>query len=209
MTIIAGVDDAGRGSVIGPLIISGVNFKDNQIVELKKLGVKDSKVLTPKKRLRLNDEIKRIAIQWNFAELSPSEIDKIVFKGQKFHRLNWLEAVKMAEVIKKLSPDIAYVDASDVNARRFGQQIDKTLPLNVKIVSEHHADIKYVIVSAASILAKVRRDEIISSLWEKYGNFGSGYPSDPKTKKFLLNQVEKGEIPQVVRKSWKTVQRLI
>ena len=207
--LIAGVDDAGRGAVIGPLIIGGVTFQDNHIPKLKSLGVKDSKVLTPRRRVILSQEIKRMAIRWEVVELSPSEVDQIVFEGWKLHRLNWLEAVTMAEVIKRLHPEVAYVDASDVNEERFGQQIKEALPFKVKIISEHYADANYTIVSAASIVAKVYRDEVVARLREKYENFGSGYPSDPKTKQFLLNRVRKGNIPDFVRKSWKTVKRLV
>jgi ribonuclease HII len=207
--LIAGLDDAGRGSVIGPLIIGGVTFQDSEIPKLKSLGVKDSKALTPRRRTILSQEIKSLAARWEIVEISPADIDKIVFRGRKLYRLNWLEAVTMAEVIKKLQPDVAYVDASDVNEERFAQQIREVLPFNVKIVSEHKADSNYAIVSAASIIAKTYRDYAISLLREKYGNFGSGYPNDNLTKQYLIRRIEEGKgIPNFVRKSWKTVKHL-
>lgn len=208
--IIVGVDDAGRGPVIGPLVIAGVAFQDYQIKELQELGVKDSKVLTPRRRSALDREVRRLAVQFEVSDLSPYEVDKTVLEGWKYHRLNWLEAITMAEVIKKLHPEVAYVDASDVDELRFAQQIREVLPFDVRIISEHHADANYVVVGAASIVAKVHRDEAVARLRERYGNFGSGYPSDPKTRQFLLKRIKRGgTVPDFVRRSWKTVKRLM
>lgn len=207
---IAGVDEAGRGPVIGPLIVAGVLLSENQISELRELGVKDSKLLTPKRREVLSQEIKKRAARWEIAELSPSQVDKVVLEGKKYRRLNWLEAQTMANIIEKLRPNIAYVDASDTSEARFSRQIRKTLPFKVRIVAEHHADINYTIVGAASIIAKVHRDSIISLLREKYGDLGSGYPSDAKTRRFLADWIrEKGNAPDFARKSWKTCQQLV
>jgi ribonuclease HII len=115
----------------------------------------------------------------------------------------------MAEVIAKLRPDIAYVDASDVNAERFGDWIRGHLPFKTKVISEQKADVNYPVVAAASIVAKVRRDELISELHKKYGFFGSGYPADHRTIAFLERWVrEHGELPEFARKSWKTAQRI-
>ena len=115
----------------------------------------------------------------------------------------------MAQIILGLKPDLAYVDAADVNNVRFGEQIRKLLSFKVNITSEHGADVKYVVVSAASIIAKVHRDEVISRLREIYGDFGSGYSSDPKTRRFLTNWLkEKKRLPNFMRKSWKTVKRI-
>jgi ribonuclease HII len=123
--------------------------------------------------------------------------------------LNRLEAVAMAEVIKVLKPEIVYVDASDVSTHRFKCHIAECLPFKVQIISEHKADAKYPVVSAASIIAKVERDRAISALKEKYGNIGSGYPSDPETIKFLEKWVKKtGCYPEFVRKSWKPAKKL-
>ena len=206
--LIAGVDDAGRGPVLGPLVLAGVLFIDTDIPKLQKLGVKDSKSLTPKRREILCREIKKLAIRWKTVKLGPLEIDKVVLKGIKLHRLNWLEAKAMAEVINSLHPEIAYIDASDVNEARFAQQIRENIHFELKMVSEHYADANYVIVGAASIIAKVHRDKEITRLKEVYGDLGSGYPSDPKTRHFLLESISKGEIPPCIRKSWKTVKVL-
>ena len=207
--LVAGVDDAGRGSVIGPLVIAGILIDEKELSKLVQLGVKDSKLLSPSRREFLAIEIKRIAQKHAVLKLSPAEIDKVVEKGRKLHKLNRLEAQAMAKVIEILKPDIAYVDASDVLEERFKQQILEYLPFKVEIVSEHRADRKYPVVSAASIIAKVERDKAIAELKAKYGDFGCGYPTDPKTLEFLRRCLEDfKEYPEFVRKSWKPAKKI-
>jgi ribonuclease HII len=129
--------------------------------------------------------------------------------GRKLRKLNHLEALTMADVITALKPDIAYVDASDVLPERYKQHISENLPFEVQIVSEHKADYKYPIVSAASIIAKVERDKAIKELKEKHGDCGSGYTSDPKTIAFLEKWIKKhGTYPEFIRKSWKPAKRI-
>ncbi|MEM2105757.1 MAG: ribonuclease HII [Candidatus Bathyarchaeia archaeon] len=206
--LIAGVDDAGRGSVIGPLVIAGVLFKEEDIPKLVELKVRDSKLLSPQRRESLAVEIKRIAEKYGIVKLSPVEIDRVVMSGRKLHKLNRLEAQAMAKVIEMLKPDIAYVDASDVLEERFKQHILEALSIKVQIVSEHKADRKYPVVSAASIIAKVERDSEIAEIAKKYGDVGCGYPSDPKTIRFLRKCLEElREYPEFVRKSWKPAKR--
>jgi ribonuclease HII len=206
--LIAGVDDAGRGSVIGPLTIAGVLMKEEDLPKLRELGVKDSKLLSPQRRETLAVEIKRIAQKYSVIKLSPKEIDTVVETGKKLHRLNRLEAQTMAKVIETLKPDKAYVDASDVLEERFKQHILECLSFKVEIVSEHKADRTYPIVSAASIIAKVERDKEIAEIAKKYGDLGCGYPTDPKTITFLQQCLEKlGEYPDFIRKSWKPAKK--
>lgn len=207
--LIAGVDDAGRGAVIGPLVIAGVLIEEKDLSKLLSLGVKDSKLLSPRKRRRLAPEIKKIAKGHHIAKLAPVEIDKVVRTGKRLHRLNRLEAHAMAEVINALRPDIAYVDASDVLPERFKQHIAEELPFKVQIVSEHEADKTYPVVSAASIIAKVERDRAIASLRKEHGDLGSGYITDPKTVGFLEKWIRTYEsYPEFVRKSWKPAKRI-
>jgi len=207
--LVAGVDDAGRGAVIGPLVIAGVLIDEKDISRLVELKVRDSKLLSPQTRTRLEQEIKKIAVKYHVVRLSPSEIDKFVNSKRKLHKLNRLEAQAMAKVIETLKPDIAYVDASDVLAERFKEHILEYLPFKVQIVSEHKADRKYPVVSAASIIAKTERDRAILQLQEKFGDIGCGYPTDPKTIQFLEKLLrELGEYPDFVRKSWKPAKRL-
>jgi len=153
-------------------------------------------------------QIETLATGYSYIELSPAQIDHIVLTGKRLHRLNLLEAQAMAKAIETLKPNLAYVDASDVKPERFGQQIKNLLTINAKIISEHKADQKYPPVSAASILAKVRRDQHIKQLHKKHGDLGTGYPNDPKTLKFLKTLITQGPLPHYVRKSWKTIKRL-
>jgi ribonuclease HII len=206
---IAGVDDAGRGSVIGPLVIAGILVEEEKLPGLRDLGVKDSKLLSSHRREQLEQEIKKLVLKFHVVKLPPAEIDQVVETKKKLHKLNRLEAHAMAKVIEALKPDIAYVDASDVLAERFKEHIAEKLPFKVKIVSEHKADATYPVVSAASIVAKVERDRAVQELTKKYGHMGAGYPSDPKTIRFLENWITKyGSYPDFVRKSWKPAKRL-
>lgn len=207
--LLAGVDDAGRGAVLGPLLIAGVLLEEEDLPKLTALHVKDSKLLSPRRREQLAREIEKTALKHHFVEFSPAEIDKVVNFGRKLHKLNRLEAWGMADVILNLKPDVAFVDASDVVAGRFKEHILERVPFDVKIVSEHKADLKYPIVSAASIMAKVKRDTAVAELRKKYGDLGSGYASDEKTMNFLENWIRRhGSYPGFVRKSWKPAKKL-
>lgn len=206
--LIAGVDDSGRGCVIGPLVIAGVLLKGEDLPKLKHLGVKDSKLLTALKRENLAKEIKKIVKKYAVLKVGTKEIDNVVENGRKLHKLNRLEAQTMAKIIDSLKPDLVYVDASDVLEERFKQHILEQLYFRVKVISEHKADKNYPIVSAASIIAKVERDKEISEIARKYGEIGSGYPADPRTIRFLKEcLLRSSEYPDFVRKSWKTAKK--
>ena len=207
--LIAGVDDAGRGAVIGPLVIAGVVLEAGDLPKLKEIGAKESKLLSPHRREILSVEIRKIVKKYAVLKLQPDEIDAVVRSGRKLHKLNWLEAYTMARVIDTLKPAKVYVDASDVLEERFKQHILECLSFKVDIVSEHKADRNYVAVSAASIIAKVERDKEISLLAQVYGDFGSGYPSDPRTMHFLEKLMEStDEYPEFIRKSWKPAKKV-
>ena len=206
---VAGVDEAGRGCVIGPLVIGGVSIEKADLPKLVEIGVKDSKLLSPKKRESLAKQIRELALNCYVVHLSPAEIDHVVETGTRLYKLNRFEAQAMAKVVSVLNPDLVYVDASDVNASRFGEHIAENLDFHPEIVSEHKADLKYPVVSAASIIAKVERDKIISKLSAKHGNLGCGYPGDQKTRKFLSDWIKKFDsYPDFVRKSWKTSKKI-
>jgi len=205
----AGVDDAGRGSIIGPLVIAGVLYPEANMDDLTAIGVKDSKKLTPLRRRKLAEEIKKMVKGYHVVEIPPAKVDEAVARGRKFRKLNFLEARAMAEVIGKLKPEVAYVDSCDIDVKRFSSHIAEFLKVPVRLVCEHEAEEKYPVVAAASIIAKVHRDQAVAKLREQYGDFGSGYPSDPRTLKFLEKWVrEHGEYPWFVRKTWKTLRRL-
>ena len=200
---ICGVDEAGRGSMLGPLVIAGITISKSKIKLLKKLGVRDSKKLSPAAREYLYKKIIETVDDYHVIRIPPRVIDKSVSN----HSLNHLEAKYMAKVISKLSPSTAFVDSCDVNSKRFGKEISE-LTSNTKIRSYHHADSKFVTVSAASILAKVSRDRAIMRLANSH-DIGSGYPSDPKTKMFVKKSLRRNRDMPFLRKSWKPVQILM
>ena len=190
--------------MLGPLVISGISIDKKNLRKLSSLGVKDSKKLSPKNREILYKKIIELVDDYYIAKISPRSIDASV----KRHGLNELEAKYMAKVVSKLDPDTSYVDSCDVNPKRFGKEISK-LSDNHKIKSYHHADSRFVIVSAASILAKVTRDRAIERL-RKNHDLGSGYPSDSKTVKFVTIYYKTNHsLPTFVRKSWKPVQKIL
>jgi ribonuclease HII len=206
--LVAGVDEAGRGCVVGPLVVAGVAVKSENLQLLSELGVKDSKLLTAKKREALYPEIVKLSENHHIIKVPPAQIDKVVFSNRVLHKLNRLEAQTMAKIIDALKPDEAYVDAADVLEKRFGNHISECLRFKTKVVSEHKADRTYPVVSAASIIAKVERDAEIAKLKVKYGDFGTGYLTDDKTMVFLKRLLEKnGDYPSCIRKSWKPAQR--
>ncbi len=206
--LVAGVDEAGRGCIIGPLVIAGISMKEEKLSFLIGLGVKDSKLLSPKKRESLALEITRITERSHTLRLLPKEIDRAVKSGRRLHKLNRLEAQNMAKIIELLKPDVVYVDAADVVPDRFKYHIQEGLSFKTRVVSQHKADRIYPIVSAASILAKVERDKEISALRRTYGDFGSGYLTDPKTMVFLNQWLQDNrEYPDFVRKSWKPARK--
>jgi len=200
--MICGVDEAGRGPVIGPMVVAGVCADEK---EIEALGVKDSKKLTPKRREYLAERIKEVATQIIIRVVEPEEIDKM----RENMTLNEIEVEIFADIISKLEGEIIYVDAADVDEERFARDIEEKIGRDVKIVSKHKADALYPIVSAASIIAKVERDRIIREISEEIGDFGSGYPADERTKRFLEDYYrEHGELPPHTRRSWKSAKRL-
>jgi ribonuclease HII len=206
---VAGVDEAGRGSAIGPLVVAGASFPSDRIETLVELGVKDSKQLTAKRREELAPQIETLATGVRYFDLQPRSIDSVVNRGVKLKRLNYLEAVAMARVLRELDPEEAYVDASDVDEARYGETILRLLPAKPRLVSEHKADSTYPVVSAASILAKVRRDAIVAALREEYGDFNSGYPSDERAMEWLEAWYrEHRSWPSIVRHSWEPVKKI-
>lgn len=206
--LLCGVDDAGRGPVIGPMVLAGAAFYEDRLQVLYGLGVRDSKKLSPSARLRLSGQILQAADRVEVEIVQPSEIDEYVRRKQKLWKLNRLEAEMIARILERIKPDTAYVDAPDIDAKRFGRIVGEMLTGDVQIISEHHADENRPLVSAASIVAKVRRDSEVKRLKDVYGDFGSGYPSDPRTRDFLRKLMKEGEAPEIVRRTWKTLKRL-
>ena len=222
---ILGIDEAGRGCVMGPMVVGGVAVDEKGLMELVGLGVKDSKKLSPKRREELAVGIKKIALGYELRRVEPARIDKT--------SLNLLDIEEIVFLIGKFSPDKVYFDVPTHpgGVGRFVEAVQRRLNLrsgvacralgvgdacvaatgaDIELVGENHADEKYPVVAAASILAKVERDRIIAKLCNEYGDFGSGYPSDPRTQRFLRDWFSKyHDFPPIVRKKWGTVRRLV
>jgi len=207
---IAGIDEAGRGPMFGPMVVCGVLVNLEGLEFLTKSGVKDSKALTAKRREDYAKVIRKVTSKIVVEKISAIQIDTSRRRGTN---LNETEVDVFASIAKKLNPTELYMDAADVKANRFGENIRRKSglsPKQCKIVSEHKADSKYVIVSAASIIAKTERDAVISKLHEKYGDFGSGYPTDPKSIAFLKKLIRNDdELPFFVRRSWESVAKAV
>ena len=204
---IAGIDEAGRGPVIGPMIICGVCIQDDKINLLENLKVKDSKKLSRKRREEIYKKVlENDSVEIKKIEVGPEEIDK---RYSKSLSLNDLEVEKMVQIIKDLNPDVVYVDCPDVNIEKVTKIIRDKIKRPIKLIIEHKADVKYDIVSLASIIAKVTRDRLIEKLKKDFGDFGSGYPSDVKTKNYLIDWYKiNRKWPPIVRKTWKTLRKL-
>ena len=202
--MICGVDEAGKGPVMGPMVVAAVSVKNAKMIE--NLGFKDSKLLTPKKRKELFELIKK-NYQYAIEIIEPEKIDEY----RRKNKLNILNRKSFEKVISELNPNIAYVDAADVNEERFGREIKSNLTNDndTDVISMHKADSKIPIVAAASIMAKHTRELEIERLKKKIGDFGSGYPSDTRTIKFLKSYFhDNSKWPSGTRKSWKTIERI-
>lgn len=207
--LIGGADEAGRGPVIGPLVVAGVSMDERSVQSLKKRGVRDSKTLAPRLRAALYDEILRTSSRVASVMIQPDQIDEVVRAGKKYRKLNYLEAIYFAKVADELGAYEVIVDASDSSPRRFRDVILENMRRKCRVLAAHKADRDYTVVSAASIIAKVERDRAIEKLKRKLGDFGSGYPSDPVTRAFFLEKMRRDEpLPDQVRKSWKTLESL-
>ena len=208
MSLICGIDEAGRGPIIGPLVICGLALKEEDQKALIKLQAKDSKLLTKIKREQLFDKVKDISYKYEIIIISPDEIDRAVNNHDGLN-LNWLEAHKSAEIINLLKPDKVIVDAPSNNIQKYKDYLLKLIKnKKIDLILEHKADLNYPVVSAASILAKVTRDNEIEKIKKKIKiDFGSGYMSDPKTASFLEKYYEKHS--NLFRKSWLPYQNML
>lgn len=209
MAMICGIDEAGRGPAIGPLVVCGVLIDEEKETLLQQIGARDSKTLAPGRREKLFAQIGGIAKDVHLRILSPKEIDAAVFA--KDSSLNQLETAAMAAIIKALKPDKAYIDCPSNNIGGWTAELREMLDFVPKeIIAENKADALYPVVSAASIMAKVTRDRAIEALKRAYNvDFGSGYPADPKTKAFLAKHYRDTERFPFFRKSWESYQRLV
>lgn len=205
--LIAGADEAGRGCVLGPLVICIATVEREKEAQLRKIGVKDSKLLTPKRREHLFGKIKRICKEIAVIKLTASILNDRMRK----HSLNEIEAMEMGRALSSLKypPEVVYVDAPDSVEEMFHARLRKYYKGDAELVCEHKADLNYPIVSAASILAKVERDAVIEQIKKEFScDFGSGYSSDERTIEFLKNNFHRQQLHKYIRKEWETVEKL-
>jgi len=209
--LIIGIDDAGRGPAIGPMVLAGVLIDKGVEKDLIKLGIRDSKMLLPKKREHLAKEIEQRAIATHRVILSVEEIDS---KHKDGLNLNQREAIAAAMIINKLNKGKenirVIIDCPSVNIEAWKEEVEKYLVAksNIHLICEHKADENHISVAAGSILAKVTRDGEIKKLQEKIGiNFGSGYPSDSVTRKFIYEHYNEFTGKGVFRESWGTIKK--
>jgi ribonuclease HII len=202
---VAGADEAGRGPVLGPLVVAAVLVDSQE--PLRGLGVKDSKLLTPRKREELEPKIRALARGVETIVITPEELNRRMPRTN----LNKIEAAAFATALRRLKPDEAVVDACDVDAARFGRQVASRLRLPTCVLrAEHEADVNHPVVGAASIVAKVLRDSLIAQLAKEHGDIGSGYSHDVVTQRWLKEYVkDHGVLPPFARHEWETSKRLV
>jgi len=206
-----GIDDAGRGPVIGPMVLAGCLLDEETGARFRKLGVRDSKLLSPQRREKLAEMIKETADGFHIVQASAADIDYSLRHGIN---LNQLEALKTAEIINHILENAknevtVQIDCPSTNIPAWqnylSDRIDEKIRKRIKLLCEHKADVKYAAVSAASILAKVTRDAEIENIKKKYGiEIGSGYPADPLCQKFLKTEGQKYQKYGIIRETWQT-----
>ncbi|MEM4718719.1 MAG: ribonuclease HII [Nitrososphaerota archaeon] len=205
---ICGIDEAGRGAVIGPMVVAGVLVDQSRVGELVELGVRDSKDLTPGIRAELSKLIREIAERVEIMVVDARIVDESTRRSGA-GGINELEAKIIAKLIDRLKPDAAYVDLPSTKYHDFRAMIECHAGHKCSLILEHKADRKYPVVSAASIIAKHERDMIVERLKAELGDFGSGHPSDPKTRSFLLQALRRGEVQRDhIRLTWRTISKL-
>jgi ribonuclease HII len=200
---ICGIDEAGRGPVMGPLVVAGISVEKPEW--LSDIGVKDSKKLTPLRREELAGKIRQFC-DIEVVQIPAARLDALMEEMT----LNEVEVRAFANIIEKLRPAEAYLDAADTREEFFGTEVGRLVPFKLKIVSEHKADAKYPVVSGASIIAKTVRDAEVRRIGQELGeSVGSGYPSDPKTMAFLRRFMARhGTLPPHTRRAWETAENL-
>jgi ribonuclease HII len=194
--LVAGIDEAGRGAALGPMVVAIFAIDEDRIWKLRRIGVRDSKALTRSARERIFEQLMNLDAKHSYRVVEPSEIDAAV-RSRGGRGLNALEVEVFRELIEEVRPQLVYIDSPYRNAKRVYELIGKME--GVRVVCEVRADAKYEVVSAASIVAKVIRDRSVSEI-----GAGSGYPSDPRTRRYLREVAIRGEVPPHVRRSWRS-----
>jgi len=196
---VLGIDEAGRGSLIGPMMVAGVVLSESSLKELGQNGVTDSKALSPETRRDLAILIADKAKWFSIVEVPPVLIDS--------HNINKLTAKAIMLIIKRA--------CRFVSLKRIVSDMVKGVKIppvkcgytKTRVTMVEKAELKFIEVAAASILAKVARDNVLEYLREQYGVAGSGYPSDPATLNWVREN--RGKIPRdIIRLKWSTVKKI-
>ncbi|MDR0334374.1 MAG: ribonuclease HII [Methanomassiliicoccaceae archaeon] len=202
--MICGIDEAGRGPVMGPMVVAAVLVEDD--APLIGIGVKDSKKLSPATRERMFGEITEVIAEHRIIIISAEEIDS----RRKNCSLNEIELQMFADSAQGMNASVIYADCPDANELSFSSSLSAKLG-GIRVAAEHKADDTYPAVSAASILAKVTRDRCIDAIAKEFGtDIGSGYPGDAVTIDFIGRWIkENGNAPPHTRCSWETVRKMM
>lgn len=198
--LLSGVDEAGRGPVIGPLVLCLASVDSTREEKLVEMGVADSKKLTFEEREELYPKILRVC-ECRVRKISAAELNK----RMGMESLNLIEAREMGGLAEGLAGKL-FIDLPERDAGRF---LRKAGLAGREVVAEHKADAKYPIVGAASIVAKVERDMEIAKLGEELGEIGSGYPSDERTMNALKNPQIRKKLEGQIRTRWSTMDRIL
>ena len=203
LVMIIGIDEAGRGCIIGPMVICAAAINPLEEYKLKEMGVKDSKKLSPLQRENLYGKVGRLC-KYTTVKVTAEELNALMDK----HNLNEIEAIKIAQAIDQLAirDAVVYVDSPDNVPAKFARRIEKYVKTRVRIVSANRADDTYVIVGGASIIAKVTRDREIEKIKKETGiDFNSGYTSDPKTQAVIARRKDYPQLEPYLRTKWSTL----
>ena len=208
-----GVDEAGKGPVLGPMIAAAVRADEGDLPD----GIDDSKRLTAATRESIATQLRESStIAVGLGVVTTDEID---YPETDMNSLTVAAQVRaLGEVAGE--GDHALVDAGDVSESRFARRVqegvadagtDTESGVAIDVTAEHGADEASRLVGAASVIAKVERDSRIAALNEEYDDdIGSGYPSDPTTREFLADYVDRhGELPACARASWSTCEDVL
>ncbi|MCO4745757.1 MAG: ribonuclease HII [Proteobacteria bacterium] len=198
---ILGIDEAGRGCVLGPLVVGAYLFDGDESI-LRDAGADDSKRLSAKKRIKVRASLDALG-EHAIVAITPHQIDH--------GNLNTLEEEAIVDLIRRFRPDEVRIDALGPprGIPKVIARLQAQLDFTPKWIMEPKADHTYAVVGAASIYAKTTRDGALDAIREAHGALGSGYPSDPKTRGWMLEWAKTGEDwPDFVRTRWGTVQAI-
>lgn len=212
-----GVDEAGKGPVLGPMVAAAVRADPESLPA----GVDDSKRVSPKRRAEIAAALRASdAVDLAVASVEPAEIDAPETD------MNTLTVCGQARAVRGVarSGDRVVADAGDTSEARFARRLGDgvaeaeetavadlvggTPVESVAVDAAHGADAADPVVGAASVVAKVARDARVAAIdaaYPDYDGVGSGYPSDPATREFLRTYVaDHGDVPPHARRSWST-----